>query len=216
MSDMPAATAEIDLDGRRRGAAAGLHRADARDARRPGRSATPTGCSRSSGTATGSRRSSTTASRQDLHPQRDSTARRTSRGCSRRRHGSLPSRRSSTARSSRSTRTARPTSACSRRRSAASGPAAGGAIARRRRASVYQAFDLLYLDGRSLLNVPLEDRKRLLRSVLRETGRVRFASHVEADGEAFHEAAERARPRGHRRQAPPLAGTSPGDGRRPG
>ncbi len=53
----------------------------------------------------------------------------------------------------------------------------------------YQAFDLLYLDGRSLLRVPLEDRKRLLRSVLRETPRVRFASHVEADGVAFHKAA---------------------------
>ena len=53
----------------------------------------------------------------------------------------------------------------------------------------YQAFDLLYLDGRSLLRVPLEDRKRLLRSVLRETTRVRFASHVEADGVAFHKAA---------------------------
>jgi bifunctional non-homologous end joining protein LigD len=33
---------------------------------------------------------------------------------------------------------------------------------------VYQAFDLLYLDGRSLLDVPLEDRKRLLQSVLKE------------------------------------------------
>ena len=54
---------------------------------------------------------------------------------------------------------------------------------------VYQAFDLLYLDGRSLLRVPLEDRKRLLRSVLRESGRVRYASHVEGDGTAFHEAA---------------------------
>src|SRR5512146_2784615 len=32
---------------------------------------------------------------------------------------------------------------------------------------VYQVFDLLYLDGRSLLKVPLEDRKRLLQSVLR-------------------------------------------------
>jgi bifunctional non-homologous end joining protein LigD len=41
---------------------------------------------------------------------------------------------------------------------------------------VYQVFDLLYLDGRSLLDVPLEDRKRLLRSVLRETPRVRFAA----------------------------------------
>ena len=54
---------------------------------------------------------------------------------------------------------------------------------------VYQAFDLLHLDGRSLLRVPLEDRKRLLRSVLRDSGRVRFASHVEGDGVAFHAAA---------------------------
>jgi bifunctional non-homologous end joining protein LigD len=54
---------------------------------------------------------------------------------------------------------------------------------------VYQAFDLLYLDGRSLLKVPLEDRKRLLRSVLRETNRVRYASHVVGEGEAFMAAA---------------------------
>ncbi len=54
---------------------------------------------------------------------------------------------------------------------------------------VFQAFDLLHLDGRSLLRVPLEDRKRLLRSVLREHPRVRFATHVEAEGIAFHEAA---------------------------
>src|SRR3954471_7614447 len=54
---------------------------------------------------------------------------------------------------------------------------------------VYQVFDLLHLDGRSLLKVPLEDRKRLLRSVLRETSRVRFAAHVVGDGEAFMEAA---------------------------
>jgi bifunctional non-homologous end joining protein LigD len=55
---------------------------------------------------------------------------------------------------------------------------------------VYQVFDLLYLDGRSLLAVPLEDRKRLLRSVLRETSRVRFASHVVGEGRAFMAAAE--------------------------
>ena len=54
---------------------------------------------------------------------------------------------------------------------------------------VYQPFDLLYLDGRLLLNVKLEDRKRLLRSVLRDHPRVRFAAHVEAEGEAFYEAA---------------------------
>ena len=54
---------------------------------------------------------------------------------------------------------------------------------------VFQAFDLLYLDGRSLLDVALEDRKRLLKSVLRPHPRVRFAAHVEAEGETFHEAA---------------------------
>ena len=43
-------------------------------------------------------------------------------------------------------------------------PEAAGAVA----PLVYQAFDLLYLDGLSLLDVPLEERKRLLRSVLRE------------------------------------------------
>ncbi len=56
---------------------------------------------------------------------------------------------------------------------------------------MYQAFDLLYLDGRSLLEVPLEDRKRLLRSVLKEHPRVRFATHVEGEGRAFFAAAEK-------------------------
>ena len=54
---------------------------------------------------------------------------------------------------------------------------------------VYQAFDLLYLDGRSLLGVALEDRKRLLKSVLRPHPRVRFAAHVEGEGNAFYQAA---------------------------
>jgi bifunctional non-homologous end joining protein LigD len=55
--------------------------------------------------------------------------------------------------------------------------------------AVYQVFDLLHLDGRSLLTVPLEDRKRLLRSRLRPHDRVRYAGHVERDGRAFTEAA---------------------------
>jgi bifunctional non-homologous end joining protein LigD len=57
---------------------------------------------------------------------------------------------------------------------------------------VYYVFDLLYLDGRSLLGVPLEERKKLLKSVLREHPIVRYGSHIETDGEAFHRiAAER-------------------------
>jgi bifunctional non-homologous end joining protein LigD len=54
---------------------------------------------------------------------------------------------------------------------------------------VYEAFDLLYLDGRSLLGVPLEDRKRLLHARLRPHPMVRYAGHVETDGIAFFEAA---------------------------
>ena len=54
---------------------------------------------------------------------------------------------------------------------------------------MYEAFDLLHLDGRSLLEVPLEERKRLLRSRLRPHPMIRYASHVEADGVAFFEAA---------------------------
>jgi bifunctional non-homologous end joining protein LigD len=57
---------------------------------------------------------------------------------------------------------------------------------------VYQAFDLLHLDGRSLLQVPLEARKRLLKSVLVDHPRVRFAAHVEGSGKAFHAAAQKA------------------------
>jgi bifunctional non-homologous end joining protein LigD len=56
---------------------------------------------------------------------------------------------------------------------------------------VYQAFDLLYLDGRSLLKLPLEDRKKLLRSILRDDGRIRYATHVETEGVAFYEAASK-------------------------
>lgn len=54
---------------------------------------------------------------------------------------------------------------------------------------VYQVFDLLYLDGRSLLGVPLEDRKRLLRRIIRDRGQVRYLGHVETDGLDLYEAA---------------------------
>lgn len=60
---------------------------------------------------------------------------------------------------------------------------------RRRIPLVYQAFDLLHLDGRSLLAVPLEQRKQLLHAVLRADETVRYAGHVVEDGEAFVEAA---------------------------
>jgi bifunctional non-homologous end joining protein LigD len=54
---------------------------------------------------------------------------------------------------------------------------------------VYEVFDLLHLDGRSLLEEPLEERRRLLASVLRPDPRVRLSEHIEADGIAFFEVA---------------------------
>src|SRR3954469_17312355 len=54
---------------------------------------------------------------------------------------------------------------------------------------VYEVFDLLHLDGRSLLDEPLEERRRLLAGILRPDPRVRLSEHVEADGIAFFEAA---------------------------
>lgn len=53
----------------------------------------------------------------------------------------------------------------------------------------YCVFDLLYLDGRSLLEVPLEQRKATLERVLRPDPLVRYASHIVGDGRAFLEAA---------------------------
>jgi DNA ligase D-like protein (predicted ligase)/DNA ligase D-like protein (predicted polymerase) len=53
---------------------------------------------------------------------------------------------------------------------------------------VYQAFDLLHLDGRSLVEVPLEQRKRLLELVLRPNARVQYASHIVTEGVAFFDA----------------------------
>ncbi|HXX60958.1 MAG TPA: DNA ligase D [Candidatus Sulfotelmatobacter sp.] len=52
----------------------------------------------------------------------------------------------------------------------------------------YEVFDLLWLDGRSLLDTPLVERKARLRERLRDDPLVHFAAHVETDGEAFFEA----------------------------
>jgi len=49
----------------------------------------------------------------------------------------------------------------------------------------FMAFDLPWCAGRSYLDVPLEDRKAILRLVLREHPRVRFGGHVARDGVAF-------------------------------
>ena len=56
---------------------------------------------------------------------------------------------------------------------------------------LYEVFDLLHLDGRSLLDVPLEERKTLLSGVIRPDPRVRLSEHVIGTGTVFFEEARR-------------------------
>jgi bifunctional non-homologous end joining protein LigD len=55
---------------------------------------------------------------------------------------------------------------------------------------VYYAFDLLYLDGYSLMRVDLEERKRLLARVLPANDRIRISEHFVGKGKALFEAAQ--------------------------
>jgi bifunctional non-homologous end joining protein LigD len=66
------------------------------------------------------------------------------------------------------------------------GRATGGAV----NPFVYEVFDLLHLDERSLLDEPLEERRRLLDGVLRTDPRVRLSEDIEGEGIAFYEAAQ--------------------------
>ncbi len=54
---------------------------------------------------------------------------------------------------------------------------------------VYEVFDLLHLEGRSLLDASLEERRRLLADVLRADPRVRLSEHIDGEGITFYEAA---------------------------
>lgn len=58
---------------------------------------------------------------------------------------------------------------------------------------VFQAFDLLYLDGQSLVDERLVARKRMLRKVLKKGARrqFRYTDHVVGEGERFFAEVER-------------------------
>jgi bifunctional non-homologous end joining protein LigD len=76
------------------------------------------------------------------------------------------------------------------RRGAAAGSDAGSAAADGGSAGfVYQVFDLMHLDGRSLLEAPLDERRALLAKTLRPDPRVRLSESIERDGLAFFELA---------------------------
>jgi bifunctional non-homologous end joining protein LigD len=56
-------------------------------------------------------------------------------------------------------------------------------------AFVYEVFDLLFVDGRSLLDEPLEERRRMLAEILLADPRVRLSEDIAGEGVAFFEAA---------------------------
>jgi bifunctional non-homologous end joining protein LigD len=78
----------------------------------------------------------------------------------------------------------------------------------------YYVFDLLYLDGYDLTDVPLVARKELLAGVLKTADEVlRYSEHVKGGGRAFHEEACRTGLEGiigKRRDAPYVHGRSTG------
>ena len=116
--------------------------------------------------------------------------------------------RSSTARSSRSTSRASPTSPCSRPGSR------GGESAAEPNPFVYEVFDLLHLDGRSLLDEPLEERRRLL-AERPPTGPARPAERARRGRrDRVLRGRPGAGPRGDHGQGPPLA-VRPGQADRP-
>ena len=56
---------------------------------------------------------------------------------------------------------------------------------------VYYVFDLLYLDGHDLRNVPLLQRKELLRQILHDGPQMRYSDHVVETGNELFQAAVR-------------------------
>jgi bifunctional non-homologous end joining protein LigD len=57
----------------------------------------------------------------------------------------------------------------------------------------YVVFDIVYFDGQRLFKVPLEDRKRLLRDIVRDSGVLKYSDHVLGQGKAFFQAAQEKR-----------------------
>lgn len=53
----------------------------------------------------------------------------------------------------------------------------------------FVAFDLLYLDGRDLRELPLSRRKEALARILNDRSDIRLSEHIETNGIAFYEAA---------------------------
>jgi bifunctional non-homologous end joining protein LigD len=55
----------------------------------------------------------------------------------------------------------------------------------------YYVFDLLYLDGRDLRNLPLLQRKQLLRGIIPPRSIIQYSDHVTEEGQTFFAAAKK-------------------------
>ncbi|MGG7663868.1 DNA ligase D [Dyadobacter sp. BHUBP1] len=56
---------------------------------------------------------------------------------------------------------------------------------------VYYAFDILWMEGKSLIHLPLSERKAILQSIVDENSPVQLGYSIAADGKAFFEAAQK-------------------------
>ncbi len=55
---------------------------------------------------------------------------------------------------------------------------------------LYYVFDIIYLDGYDLKNIPLIKRKEILKKILPDIPNIKFSDHIEKDGKAFYKIAE--------------------------
>ncbi|HMJ48485.1 MAG TPA: DNA ligase D [Ferruginibacter sp.] len=53
----------------------------------------------------------------------------------------------------------------------------------------YYAFDLLSLDGKSLYNIPLIERKKLLKKIIGKNPVIKYSEHIIKEGKPFYDAA---------------------------
>lgn len=55
----------------------------------------------------------------------------------------------------------------------------------------YYVFDILWHNGRDIQNMPLTERKKLLKSVVANNDVIRYSDHIERDGEALFKVAQK-------------------------
>ena len=65
---------------------------------------------------------------------------------------------------------------------------------------VYYVFDIIYLEGYDLCNLPLLRRKAILKAILPDLPHVRWSDYIERNGRALYDSARERRPRRRHRQ----------------